>query len=254
MGLQGKATVISGGSAWGTLRRSKPRRAVIVCHSAGQRHTDQAQAAWWPVPRALAATGRFMCLAGDFGDPTVDLGPVSSRYSWGNDNAIESVSRAYDWLQSPSSGAKQGKVLLAATSMGAVLALNWALNWAIRYRSAVAAVILGCPVLDLEDVYANDKGGLGPSIAAAYGVIYPRSLPEIQTHSPARYPADLAGIPIKIYASSDDPIASDTPFCNTWAKAVGSGGLVSVFDLGAVQHWPVSTPVKDALEFSRIFA
>lgn len=201
---------------------------------------------WWPVPRGLAESGKFVCLACDFGDPDVAAGPTSGTHSWGNDNALSRMSDAYELLLGPSVRAKAGPVLLAGSSMGAVVALNWAL----RHREHVCAVILACPVLDLNAMYA--AGPESASIGAAYGVSLPAPLPEVASHSPVEYAPDLAGLPIRIYASSNDPIAATTSSCLEFADRVG-GGNVNVVDLGDVGHWPVGTPIEDALAFACCF-
>jgi hypothetical protein len=219
---------------------------VLVCHPAGQRGLEQVATGWWPVPRALAATGEFVCLACDFGDGTAPLGPRSGPYSWGNEHALAQMSRAWEFLADPRVGARRGRIVVAGTSMGALLALKWAR----RHRSAVAALVLGCPVLDLDDVYRNDKGGLRVGVAAAYGIEPGEALPGSATVAPADLASELAGLPIRIYASDDDPVASDTQRCRTWARTVGEGS-VSVVGLGPSGHWPVGTPSEDAVAFVR---
>jgi len=232
----------------GSYRADGTRRGVIVCHSAGQRHHDQTLVEWWPVPRALAESGRFVCLACDFGDPTVETGPTSARYSWGNDNALLRMTEAYQFLVGHRVRAKGGPVLLVATSMGAVLALNWSL----RYRDQVSGVILACPVLDLMTVYCS-SGASTFGVGAAYGVRPPVGIPELSSHSPAAYAPQLSGLPIRIYASHNDPIAADAAECQAFAERVG-GGQVEVIDLGSVGHWPIGTPVDDAMRFADQFA
>jgi pimeloyl-ACP methyl ester carboxylesterase len=221
------------------------RRGVLVCHSAGQRHYDQSLAQWWPVPRALAQSGMFACLACDFGDGDVEAGETSGPYSWGNENSIARMSDAYRFLNEPRVGTKAGGVLVVGSSMGALVGLNWTL----RHRALVRGVLLGCPVLDLAAAYDAGRSALAETVAAAYGVNPPSAIPRSALHSPVSYAPDLAGVPIRIYASRDDPVASDTEACRRFAESVG-GDLVEVVDLGAAGHWPVSTPVEDALSFA----
>jgi pimeloyl-ACP methyl ester carboxylesterase len=225
------------------------RRGVLVCHSAGQSHDDQIRPEWWPIPRGLAETGRFVCLACDFGDSTVEYGPTSGRYSWGNEHAIARMSEAYRYLIGKEGGAKKGPIVVAATSMGAVLGLNWTM----RYRHNVCAVILACPVLDLAALYTRTGDEDLLHIGAAYGVRPPVPIPQLPACSPVMYAAKLRGIPIRIYASSDDTIAADTSSCREFATRVG-GDDIEVRDLGAVGHWPIETPLDDALRFAGRFA
>lgn len=225
---------------------------VLVCHAAGQRADEQSESGWWPVPMALARSGRFVCLACDLGNGTETRGLASGPQSWGSDHAVGQLSEARELLRDPRVRASGEEVVVAATSMGALVALNW-----VRRRpQSVAAVLLGCPVLDLEAVYWNDKGGLRDYVAAAHG-IRPTADPEsvsriLGDRSPVQFAADLEGVPMRLYASSDDPIGSDTERCVDWVKTVG-GDAASVIDLGATGHWPVGTPADDAVAFASRF-
>jgi acetyl esterase/lipase len=156
------------------------------------------------------------------------------------------MSEAYDLLCGPRVGARSGAAIVVGTSMGALVGLNWAL----RHRELVHSVILGCPVLDLMALYKQDRFGTSTSIAAAYGVKPPALPPGLATHSPVEYATQLAGIPILVYASSDDPIADDTAACGQFRDRVG-GDQIEVHDLGRAGHWPIDTPVGEALEFAK---
>jgi predicted alpha/beta hydrolase family esterase len=224
-----------------SFRPDRTRPGVLVCHPADQRHFQQEVAEWWPVPRSLATSGRAVCLACDLGDPDVERGPTSAAQSWGNDYSLVCLSAAYHYLTG-TVGARRGPTLLAGTSMGAVVALNWA----VRNRALVAGILIACPVLDLG---AAARGPLAEGILAAYHVRRPAGLDRLTTYSPMAYAHELAGLPIRIYASRDDPLAANTEQCRAFAKRVG-GTTVEVVDLGPAGHWPVSTPVDDALNFA----
>jgi pimeloyl-ACP methyl ester carboxylesterase len=162
------------------------------------------------------------------------------------------VSEARELLNDPRVRASREGVVVAATSMGALVGLNWVR----RHRQSVVAVLLACPVLDLEDVYWNNKGGFRQKIAAAHD-IKPTADPEsasrvLGERSPVQFAKELEGIPMRLYASSDDQVASDTERCIDWVKEVG-GGAGSVLDLGAAGHWPVATPADDAVAFASRF-
>ncbi len=214
-----------------SYRHDGTRPGALVCHSAGQRHHQQAVAEWWPVPRALAESGMCVCLACDLGDPTVEQGPTSAAYSWGNDNALRCLSAAHRFLAAPVVGARPGRTLVVGTSMGALLGLNWAL----RHRDLVGGMILACPVLDLAAVA---RGPMAQSVAAAYGVADPAQLYGHTHHCPVAYAPRLAGLPIRLYASRDDPVAADTRACEAFASSVG-GDAIDVVDLGPSGHWPI---------------
>jgi predicted alpha/beta hydrolase family esterase len=225
-----------------TFRPDGTRPGALICHPAGQGHDQQVIAEWWPVPRALAESGVLVCLACDLGDPSVEEGPTSASYSWGNANAQACLTEAYRFLVGPAVRARPGRVLLAGTSMGALLALNWARH----HRDLVAGMLLGCPVLDL---LAAAHGPLSATVLAAYGVRRPEELVQLSAHSPVTWAPRLAGVPIRIYSSRDDPLASDTAACEAFAELVGGTGI-DVVDLGPAGHWPVGTPVDDALRFA----
>lgn len=168
---------------------------------------------------------------GDFGNL------VTYPTSWGNDDSITAVGAAWTWMKA-NLGVKTDQVLLAAGSMGVIVALNWA-----RQNPAlVAALIGGIPVLDLNDIYQNNKGGYQGAIGAAYGVTYPTALPGLSTHSPVAYPADVRGFPIRLYTSDNDPIASNTVAAQAWAAAVGSN--VTVISGGANGHALPADPTR----------
>lgn len=226
-----------------SYRPDGTRPGALICHSAAQRHYQQDVADWWPVPRDLARTGTCVCLACDLGDPGVEMGPTSAAYSWGNDHALACLTDAHRYLVGPDIGARDERVVLAGASMGAVLALNWAL----RHRGLVAGVVLGCPVVDLEAVA---RGPLAPSLAAAYGLEDPKGIADLGDHSPVSYASRLNGLPIRIYASRNDPVAADTDACESFAALVG-GDAITVVDLGSCGHWPIATPGDDAVSFTR---
>jgi hypothetical protein len=193
----------------------------------------------------------------DFGDPSVASGPTSGPSSWGNDNAIASFAAAAAFLSRGGAhdtfaigpAAATGKFFIYAASMGALAALNYlvSLNAPAEHCAGIGLVI---PVLDLDDVYQNDKAWARAELGAAYGVIYPAALPELDAHSPAAYgKTSLAKLtmPIKIWASSDDTVASPTASCRRWAAGVGPNVVVS--DLGAVGHSAFSLGRTDPASF-----
>lgn len=215
-------------------RRYKPssvsRRGMIACHG--------------------ATAGGDVFLDAAFRDPLAyyadQIGPViaadlGGASAWGNDTSIAAMSDAKTYLQG-TLGAKSGTVMIWGGSMGALTALNWARANA----SSVAAVALAIPILDLDDVYQNNKGSYRAAIGTAYGVTHPTAIPNLATHSPVAYPDDIT-FPVRIYASSNDSIASTTSACQTWATAVGAN--CTVVDLGAVGHAATGLSVSDLTSF-----
>lgn len=208
------------------------RRGVLVPHGAGGAAVDFLPATYRRPLDALARAG-YPCLAIDAG----------GTLTFGNDTAITATQTDVGVLTGATVGAKADKVFVYGGSMGALVALNWAR----QHASLVGALALTIPALDLDDIYQNDKGSYRAAIGTAYGVTYPTAIPNLATHSPVAYPADVT-FPVKIWSSSNDPVASNTAACQTWATAVG-GGLVEVVDLGAQGHSGLTTPPDDIVAF-----
>lgn len=222
-------------------RANNARRAVMHFHPAGGLAASPLDSVVDDVPLAIAE--RFPLCSFDYGDKTVASGTTSAALSWGNDNALTSAASAKTFMQTAGSngavasgyGGATDKFHIYAVSMGALVALNYLVSLATP-ASVCASVALCVPVLDLDDVYQNNKGSWQASIAAAYGVSFPTAITGLATHSPAAYSgANLAKLtmPIRIWASSSDAVASDTAHALTWAASVPNA---TVTDLGAVVH------------------
>jgi pimeloyl-ACP methyl ester carboxylesterase len=207
------------------------RRGVMVTHGAGILAASYLDTTYRRPLDALARAG-YPCLA-------IDAGGAST---WGNDTAIAAIQTDVSVLTGTTVGAKSDKVFIYGGSMGAITALNWAR----QHPTMIGAIALTIPALDLDNIYQNNKGGFQASIGTAYGVAYPTAIPGLTTHSPVAYPTDVT-FPLKLWASSDDPIASNTAACQAWASAVGAN--VTVVDLGARGHNGSTTPPDDIVAF-----
>lgn len=141
---------------------------------------------------AAVADGGMTCFSGEF----------AGTQTWGNDAMLETMDRAYKWLQSQA-GVKRGKVILMGGSMGG---LN-VLNWAYRNPEKVAAISMHIPVLNLEEIRQGFLGGLRPFINSAYPGGY-----DTVMSGPARDPIKLAragefkNFPILIHYGTTDAI------------------------------------------------
>lgn len=193
-------------------------RPVLYCHeNGGGAGSIAAQAAYWEViPDRL----RTVLAAHDLGSAT----------NWGNDAALTAltafkatVAGAGYWSQ-----ARDSKVVLFGGSMGTVTALNWAR----ANPTLVAAIVIGLPVVDAEDVRANNRGALQAPIEAAYtnnaGWQSARA-----THNPIEYAASLSAIPMKLWYASDDTIALPANVLSFQALV---GASCEVQSMGAVGH------------------
>lgn len=178
---------------------------------------------WNGIARDVAEAG-FPVLSSDFASST----------HWGRDTAISAVDAtlaAYGRADEP--------VVLLGISMGAQLALNWAR----QHPERVQAIALVTPAVDVEDIRANNRNGYAAEIAAAYtdntGWQAARA-----THNPADYAAELTGVPIRAWYSTDDAVIS-AGTVTSFASAAG-GDTVS---LGAVGHTAGSLDGQDVADF-----
>lgn len=186
------------------------RRGLIVCHGRG-------------VLAEAGIGGAPIWTGVGLPNVTPDMG---STIHWGNDASINRVTSAKGFLVAK--GAKSDKALIVAISMGALSALSWAR----QNLSSVAAIALITPVVSLPDVHDNNLNGWAAEIESAYGgaAAYTAALP---THNPAQFAAQLAGIPIRAYYSTDDPTARATPVAS-FVAAVGSSA--QAVPIGAFGH------------------
>lgn len=249
----------SEGSLLAATRRYKAdgtKRLCLFSHGASGTAQTAIATALNHLPRTTAIVDAGYALASfDYGVPTVSSGPTSGPRHFGCDNAITACGTAITFAQTAPTngnfvagfGAAAGAYVALAFSMGALLLLNYLVSLA-NPAAVCSAVVLGIPLLDLNDAYQNDKGGERASIGAAHGVTYPTAIPNLATHSPAAFSgANKAKLtmPISIFAASDDPVASNTAACQTWAATVGSN--VTVTDLGAVGHDSSSMSAADTI-------
>lgn len=148
------------------------------------------------------------------------------------------MDQAYAWHQAH--GAKAGKVVLLAFSMGGLLALNYAQ----RNPAKVACCVLMCPVLSLKTVHDGNQGGYQSDIETAYGgsVAYAAA---VNAHDPLTFAASLT-TPVKVYYSTDDFFC--TPAYVTTLTS-SSGGSLASLSMGASGHSMTNVPPDDALAF-----
>jgi S-formylglutathione hydrolase FrmB len=160
----------------------------------------------------LVADAGITGVCSDFGGP----------FTWGNSLAMETMTDAYNWLQSQP-GVKPGKVLIAGGSMGG---LN-ALAWTAANPDKVAAVSTYIPVLNPSQIHDRNLGGYAASIDSAYGDSW-----DTATLRATRDPLYMAGqgkyagIPIRIHYGLQDTLClPENP--PAFKQAVG-GDLVTI--------------------------
>lgn len=145
----------------------------------------------------------FMALAEDYTVAVVDLGGPSE---WGNQNSMNAVTAARDYLAA--AYGSTGKLGLVAASMGGATAFNWAKATGAQSTRFVACVE---PLLDINSMrHFRASPPNGPLtyralVDAAYGGTYSDAA-HGATYSPyvyrASYPA--ATIPSRIWTTPDD--------------------------------------------------
>lgn len=187
-------------------------------------------------PQTVAADAGYICVAQQSGS------------FFGNDTAIAYVQSAYTYLTtargtqgSEGGGAKTGKIALMGFSHGA----SSVLNWARANPTLVSAIALACPLVDIEDVRANNRAGFQTAIETAWG-----GNANWQTARPNRNPVEfasqLASIPIFIaYGGADFITVPDT--MTAFATAHGN---TTLHNMGAeVSHDPTYIPFETTAEF-----
>jgi pimeloyl-ACP methyl ester carboxylesterase len=152
-----------------------------------------------------------------------DMGGTTT--TWGNDTAISACASSLTYLNTVT-GARTDRAIVVGLSMGALTALNWAR----ANPSKVAAIGLFLPTVNLADMHDNNRGGFAGDIEASYGGAsgYATDGP---SHDPANFTASYASMPIRIWYSSDDPVAVPS-VVTAFGTAVGA----TMTNLGNVGH------------------
>jgi hypothetical protein len=190
------------------------KRLVVWCHEHG------ASGLTWNAVRD--AQGQSAIADAGLPAASADLaGPTS----WGNDASVAAIDQLWTLMQTRW-GVPADKLLLFAGSMGNLTAFNY-----LRANpTKVAAIASILPAVDLGFIHdSNPEANADPAeIEAAYGGLaaYTAALP---THSPKLHKA--GGVPIRIWYSTDDPIALPATALQ-FASDVGA----STVSLGAVGH------------------
>lgn len=105
--------------------------------------------------------------------------------------------------------------LVVMTNAGAAVAV-------ITYTGKGAGTFTGCTRISGTGTLATGNG------------VYDQALPSLATHSPVAFGgADLAGLPVGLWTSTNDPVASNTADANAWG---GAGSTKTVTDYGAHGH------------------
>ncbi len=122
---------------------------------------------------------------------------LPTDWTWGDD---EMITRVDDMLAYAEANYRFAPPYhLVTVSMGACCAFNWAINNLDRVRS-IACMLPAVDLQDIEDtVVPVYPAVVAPSVA--YGT---SSIPS--DHDPSDYAADLSGVPIKLWYSTNDTV------------------------------------------------
>lgn len=167
---------------------------------------------------------------------TVYCGDLGGTQTWGNATSVTASVAALDVLDTETTGTP----LAVGFSMGATSVLNTA--W--RNTTRIGRMALVVPVLDLQDIHDNNRGGWAASLEAAY-----TNLAGLQAAYASRSPvlrvADTIalGVDLGIWYSTNDPVCLPA-ITEDWAGDVGA----ELFSMGAVGH------SLDGLDYDAIVA
>lgn len=188
------------------------------------------------LPPALANLG-WPLISADFGGGS----------QLGNDNAIDRVGKAWTKVKAEL-GTATDKFIGVGLSQGATALFNYV---KAGYGANVAAIVSIVGAIPMDAIHDEDRGpGLQASINNAYGS---SALWEAAkaTHDPSAYAADLAGLPIRLYYATNDPVYTEAEQL-AFKAAVGSS--CSSVSLGAVGHSGQTVPAADLLDFVEAYA
>lgn len=215
--------------------RNGTRRGIVFCHGATGNASSWRAADNADKVRALAAAG-YLVISADIS------AAAYGGANWGNADHIDAIGDAVTYLRS-TFGASASPVGVFGSSMGAC----GALAYAKANLADVFAVAGQIPVLDVDDIYQNNKGGFRASIGTAYGVTYPTSLGDLSDHEAVSFSApDLAGLPVHLWCASNDSVASTTATATAWD---GAGSTKTVTNLGAVGHDAGTVDAQQVVQF-----
>lgn len=164
---------------------------VQYVHGAGSDATYALSPTGNQAARTLKISSRYPGIIGDIGGPA----------SWGNDT---SITRTGGYLARLAARAgSSADYALVGSSMGGIISLNYAAQ-AVRKPKCLAFII---PVINIEDIRANNRSGYAADINAAYGGAYNEATSGA-THNPYTYRASnaLMGIPMLMFYGLTDAL------------------------------------------------
>lgn len=163
--------------------------------------------------------------------------------AWGNDATIADVLAFQTLMQSPPDftrpQAKSGKFVLAGTSMGVAVALNYAL----AHPANVACVVGFIPAVD-----ARSNAGFTSTLDAAFPPSFNDSV-NGPTHIPVEYAATFPNIPVLLYYSTADTTALPSAVEAFDAACASCTAIICSTTGGHNQPTIATAPIADILAF-----
>lgn len=152
-------------------------------------------------------------------------GAPGGAAAWGNASSLTKVDNAWTAAQTEL-GVKSDKLLMWGESMG----LTTALCYLMANPTKVAAIAGLLPCVNISDIQANNRGGLGASVDTAYAAAWAASA---ATKDPFLNMTAIrnTGVPMLLYYSTTDTVALPG-FAQTFANTVNC----RMESLGAIGH------------------
>lgn len=153
------------------------------------------------------------------------VGSIDTLDYWGNDTLLTNLSdhKAEGKSMGIFAG---GRAHLIGTSAGGLTILNWAR----AHPKLVKSLTLLIPVLDVQDVYDNNRNGFASVISSAYGGRPP------DDHNPMDSLEHFQDFPISLYFSTNDTV---TPIDVTldWIDGLVNNDRLELHNMGAQGHF-----------------
>jgi predicted alpha/beta hydrolase family esterase len=213
--------------------RDASRRGVVHSHAAGGDALDLLSPDLAAIRGVAEALPDLLNIANDLTDPM----------HWGNPASQTKMGDSVSYLQG-TGGAKTGKVLMVAASMGALATLNYAR----ANPTKVAALALIVPATHLDYIHDNNATYTA-AIETAYGgaVAYEAAQ---AANDPGQHAAAYSGLfPMCMWRASNDT----TVFTAKQDEFAAASGC-TVVNLGAVGHTDQTVDVTAVAAFLRTYA
>lgn len=175
---------------------------------------------WWAIETAYGYLGATL----NYGHAA---GSISTLSTWGN-AAIQADMETLRSNMIASGDHPTGPMHMLGISMGGLCALNFAK----AKPTMVKSLCLVIPVVDVQDIYTNNRGSFASAISTAYGGAPP------DAQNPADNTSSFTSFPIRIYYSTTDNICLPA-ITESFATATGAE-LVSMGAIGHLWGAPLS--------------